>query len=213
MTVQRHEVPGAEKQGALTQTEAARPPNTSNLSMYQRDQNTRIKRQAVFAAAARPRLGEVESRKMFELHPDKKKTDEKTRLLMGPVIADIPMKNVRRRWPIWSIASPGPQFTVPTNPAACLNKLRELGFMERMTKAEVSEFVKYVRNIKIRLVGRERKEFFVTPFKTVMHVEFDLYELADELGLTCPEPRNCHWQYLTPTDAWERGMSKYIGQI
>jgi hypothetical protein len=167
----------------------------------------------VFAAAARPEPGDDESRKMFELHPDKKKTDEKTRLLMGPVVTNLPLRNVRRKWPIWCIAIPGPQFPVPTNPAACLNKLREAGIMDHMTNAEISEFVEYVRSIKIRLEGRERKEFFVTPFKTVMHVEFDLYELADELGLTCPEPRNCHWQYLTPTDAWERGMSKYIGQI
>ena len=83
--------------------------------------------------------------------------------------------------------------------------------MNHMTKAELSEFVDYVRSIKISLEGRKRKVFFVTPYKTVRHVEFDLYELADELGLTCPQPRNCHWQYLKPTDAWERGMSKYIG--
>ena len=85
--------------------------------------------------------------------------------------------------------------------------------MDRMTKAEISEFVEYVRSIKISIKGRERKVFFVTPFETVRHVELDLYELAGELGLTCPEPRNCHWQYSTPTDAWERGMSKYIGQF
>lgn len=82
--------------------------------------------------------------------------------------------------------------------------------MERMTEAEKTEFVKYMRSVKISLEGRERKSFFVTPYKTVRYVDFDLYDVADSLGVTCPDPRNCHWQYLKPTDAWARGMSKYV---
>lgn len=145
---------------------------------------------------------------MFELSPDKKTTDEMTRLLIGPLATEMrdSVGRIGRKWPIWTIATPDDQVAVPTNPAACMRKLTELGFIDKMTIGEQTALVKYVRSIKVTLKDRVRKSFWVTPFKKVRYVELDLYELADSLGVTCPDPRNCHWQYLTPPAVWAEGI-------
>ncbi len=151
----------------------------------------------MFGKAGRPNAGCNNSRKPWEINPNKHLNNSNTVLLIGPSVARLSASERKgQKWPIWYTAEAGRPYSVPSEENECMRALLDAGLLVDLHHDEIQAVREYVRSIPVFLKGRTRTHFWVTPLRKIARVEFDLVDFTRTKGLTCPGTRNCNWRWL-----------------